>query len=62
MGGSAWSSVSWVGDSGWPCVFGNGGVCLDVVVGVVEMSAVSFQVHLLWTHDHHTIYHIYVVW
>ena len=41
MGGSAWSSMSWVGDSGRPCVFGNGGVCLVVVVGVVDMSAVS---------------------
>ena len=41
MGGSAWSSVSRVSDSGRPCVFGNGGVCLVVVVGVVGMSVVS---------------------
>ena len=47
-----------MGDIGQSCVFGNGGVCLDVVVGVVDMSVVSFQVHLLCTNDHHTIYHI----
>ena len=36
-----------MGDSGWPCVFGNGGACLVVVVGVVGMlwSALS----CLWT-------------
>ena len=30
-----------MGDSGWPCVFGNGGACLVVVVGVVGMLVVS---------------------
>ena len=58
MDGSAWSSMSRVGDSDRPCVFGNGGVCLVVAVAVVGMSVVSFQVHLLCTNDHHTIYHI----
>ena len=41
MGGSAWPSMSRVGDIGQSCVFGNGGVCLVVAVGVVEMSVVS---------------------
>ena len=30
-----------MGDSGWPCVFGNGEACLVVVVSVVGMLVVS---------------------